>query len=136
LWDDDEGGNSYVGDPMAELRKENPDLLINIAASPFSYTHFDERIKVLSQQVTKSGRPLIYVNQIGAHMDIIFDGRSIALNNEGTKIGELKSFEEDLQFVTYYQQNITSTTASSKESIAEMALIHDALILGLRDYFQ
>ncbi|HBI88694.1 MAG TPA: NAD+ synthase, partial [Sphingobacterium sp.] len=84
LWDDDDGGNSYVGDPMAELRKENPDLLINIAASPFSYTHFDERIKVLSQQVTKSGRPLIYVNQIGAHMDIIFDGRSIALNNEGT----------------------------------------------------
>ncbi|WP_286777084.1 NAD+ synthase, partial [Sphingobacterium sp. UBA2074] len=136
LWDDDEGGNSYVGDPMAELRKENPDLLINIAASPFSYTHFDERIKVLSQQVKKSGRPLIYVNQIGAHMDIIFDGRSIALNNEGTKIAELKSFEEDLQFVTYHQQNITSTTASSKESIAEMALIHDALILGLRDYFQ
>lgn len=136
LWDDDEGGNSYVGDPMAELRKENPDLLINIAASPFSYTHFDERIKVLSQQVTKSGRPLIYVNQIGAHMDIIFDGRSIALDNEGTKIAELKSFEEDLQFVTYHQQNITSTTASSKVAIAEMALIHDALILGLRDYFQ
>jgi NAD+ synthetase len=136
LWDDDDGGNSYVGDPMAELRKENPDLLINIAASPFSYTHFDERIKVLSQQVTKSGRPLIYVNQIGAHMDIIFDGRSIALNNEGTKIAELKSFEEDLQFITYHKQNITSTTASSKESIPEMALIHDALILGLRDYFQ
>lgn len=136
LWDDDEGGNSYVGDPMAELRKENPDLLINIAASPFSYTHFDERIKVLSRQVNKSNCPLIYVNQVGAHMDIIFDGRSIALNNEGTKVAELKRFESDLQYVTYYQKNITSTTASSKEPVAEITLIHDALILGLRDYFQ
>ena len=136
LWDDDESGNSYVGDPMAELRKENPDLLINIAASPFSYTHFEERVNVLSQQVTKSGRPLIYVNQIGAHMDIIFDGRSIALNNEGTTVAELKSFEEDLQFITYHQQNIISTTAAPKHPKSEMELVHDALILGLRDYFQ
>ncbi|MFC3354218.1 NAD+ synthase [Sphingobacterium zeae] len=136
LWDDDEGGNSYVGDPMAELRKENPDLLINIAASPFSYTHFEERVNVLSQQVKKSGRPLIYVNQIGAHMDIIFDGRSIALNNEGTTVAELKSFEEDLQFITYHQQNIISTTAAPKHPKSEMELVHDALILGLRDYFQ
>ena len=136
LWDDDEGGNSYVGDPMAELRKENPDLLINIAASPFSYTHFEERVKVLSQQVKKSSRPLIYVNQIGAHMDIIFDGRSIALNNEGTTVAELKSFEEDLQFITYHQQNIISTTAAPKHPKSEMELVHDALILGLRDYFQ
>ncbi|MDQ1148869.1 NAD+ synthase (glutamine-hydrolyzing) [Sphingobacterium zeae] len=136
LWDDDEGGNSYVGDPMAELRRENPDLLINIAASPFSYTHFEERVKVLSQQVKKSGRPLIYVNQIGAHMDIIFDGRSIALNNEGTTVAELKSFEEDLQFITYHQQNIISTTAAPKHPKSEMELVHDALILGLRDYFQ
>lgn len=136
LWDDDENGNSYVGDPMEELRKEKPDLLINIAASPFSYAHFDKRVKILSQQVRKSGCPLVYVNQIGAHMDIIFDGRSLAFNNEGTKIAELKRFEEDLAFVTYHQQNITSTTASVKEPATEIALIHDALILGLRDYFQ
>ncbi|WP_433863306.1 NAD+ synthase [Sphingobacterium thalpophilum] len=136
LWDDDEGGNSYVGNPMAELQQENPDLLINIAASPFSYTHFDKRVTVLAQQVKKSKRPLIYVNQVGAHMDIIFDGRSMALNNEGGKIAELKRFEEDLQYVTYHQHNITSTTASVKDAVSDIALIHDALILGLRDYFQ
>lgn len=136
LWDDDEGGNSYVGNPMAELQQENPDLLINIAASPFSYTHFDKRVTVLEQQVKKSNRPLIYVNQVGAHMDIIFDGRSMALNNEGEKIAELKRFEEDLQYVTYHQRNITSTTASVKDAVSDIALIHDALILGLRDYFQ
>lgn len=136
LWDDDEGGNSYVGDPMEELRKANPDLLINIAASPFSYTHFEERVKVLARQVNKAQRPLIYVNQVGAHMDIIFDGRSLAFNNEGTKIAELKRFEDDLQYITYHQKNITSTTATIKEPVSEIALIHDALILGLRDYFQ
>ena len=64
LWDDD-GPNSYVGDIMLELAKENPDLIINIAASPFSYTHFESRKNVLQRNVIKASAPLIYVNQIG-----------------------------------------------------------------------
>jgi len=69
-------------------------------------------------------------------MDIIFDGRSLALSSDGTKVAELKRFDNDLQYVTYHQKNITSTTASIKDPEAEIALIHDALVLGLRDYFR
>jgi len=98
LWDDD-GPNSYVGDLMQDLAKEHPDLIINIAASPFSYTHFENRKNVLSRNVIKGNAPLIYVNQVGAHTDIIFDGRSLALNRKGELVSEMKSFEEDLQFV-------------------------------------
>lgn len=131
LWDDDDS-NSYVGDIMADLRKEEPTLIINIAASPFSYTHFDKRLTILKQQAKKAACPLIYVNQVGAHTDIIFDGRSIALDKNGNIIKELKSFEEDLQLV-----NIFSDTGKDEIAVkSEIALIHDALLLGLRDYFQ
>lgn len=130
LWDD-EVANSYVGDLMAELRKETPSLIINIAASPFSYTHFENRINVLKRNVIKAGCPLVYVNQIGAHTDIIFDGRSLALDRNGHILSELKRFEEDYTVV-----DIQAPAVHLEEKPAEMALIHDALILGIRDYFQ
>ncbi|UIR56234.1 NAD+ synthase [Sphingobacterium sp. SRCM116780] len=135
LWDDDEGNNSYVGDPMIELRQENPDLLINIAASPFSYTHFQNRVAVLQSHVTKAKCPLIYVNQVGAHMDIIFDGRSLAFDQNGNICCELKKFEEDFQVVEYSNHTILSDAVPIIVADQEIALIHDALLLGLRDYF-
>lgn len=135
LWDDD-GPNSYVGDIMLELAKENPDLIINIAASPFSYTHFESRKNVLKRNVIKASAPLIYVNQIGAQTDIIFDGRSLALNKKAEVILELKAFEEDLQFVELINNDLKSTVDYNPRKTSEISLIHDALILGLRDYFQ
>jgi len=135
LWDDD-GPNSYVGDIMLELAKENPDLIINIAASPFSYTHFESRKNVLKRNVIKASAPLIYVNQIGAQTDIIFDGRSLALNKKAEVILELKAFEEDLQFVELINNDLKSNVEYNPRKTSEISLIHDALILGLRDYFQ
>lgn len=140
LWDDD-ASNSYVGDIMADLRAENPSLIINIAASPFSYTHFENRINVLKRQVIKAGCPLVYVNQIGAHTDIIFDGRSLALDRNGNMIAALKGFEEDYQLIHIHDKapecskNNQSSSCCLLPQYTEMALIHQALILGLRDFF-
>ncbi|MGJ1269120.1 NAD+ synthase [Sphingobacterium spiritivorum] len=134
LWDDD-SSNSYVGDPMEELLRENPSLIVNIAASPFSYTHFENRLTVLRKQVARANCPLLYVNQVGAHMDIIFDGRSLALNKSGEIVRELGKFEEDLQVVTFENGDLASASSSITSGHTEIALIHEALILGLRDYF-
>lgn len=135
LWDDD-GPNSYVGDLMQNLSVENPDLIINIAASPFSYAHFHNRRNVLSRNVIKGNAPLIYVNQIGAHTDIIFDGRSLAFNKKADVILELNSFQEDLQYVNFENNDLTSEKESTgPKEFSEINLIHDALVLGLKDYF-
>ena len=135
LWDDD-GPNSYVGDLMQTLSLENPDLIINIAASPFSYTHFQNRKNVLSRNVIKGNAPLIYVNQIGAHTDIIFDGRSLAFNKKAEVISELNSFQEDLQYVTFQQNDLhREKDSGAPKEFSEIHLIHDAIILGLQDYF-
>lgn len=130
LWDDD-ASNSYVGDLMAELRKEAPAIIINIAASPFSYVHFENRINVLKRNVIKAGCPLVYVNHIGAHTDIIFDGRSLALDRNGNFLAELGRFEEDYRIV----DTSGKSAAANAEPPSEIGLIHEALVLGLRDYF-
>ena len=70
---------------MDELIKEQPDVMINIAASPFSYTHDEERIQVLADNAKKYKLPLFYVNQIGAQTEIIFDGGSLVFECTGRK---------------------------------------------------
>ena len=135
LWDDD-SDNSYVGDIMQDLLVENPDMVINIAASPFSYTHFETRLNILQRTAIKANTPLVYVNQVGAHTDIIFDGRSFALNKNGDLAVELAAFKEDVQYIHIEKDHVSGDMPSTiREKKSDIALIHDALVFGLKDYF-
>ncbi len=140
LWDDQPPSSGigrsklYSKSPMQELAKQNPDIIINIAASPFACGNYNRRMAVFQGNVNRYGLPLISVNQVGANTDLIFDGRSLCLNANGELSTVLKSFEDDLQIVEL------SDLASNKNSIQLerencIALIHDALVLGLKDYF-
>lgn len=133
LWDDDEQ-NSYVGDLMVELAQERPDIIINIAASPFSYSHFDKRVDVLRRNILKANAPLVYVNQVGGHMDIIFDGRSLAFDKSGNMLLQSARFAEDLQYIIWENGNLQGEALQTSTD-SEIALVHDALVYGLKDYF-
>jgi NAD+ synthase (glutamine-hydrolysing) len=134
----------YVSCPMDELIKESPDLMINIAASPFNYRHDENRIVVLSDNAKKYKLPLFYVNQVGAQTEIIFDGGSLVFDEEGTLRAEMKYFEEDLQLFDLDDikrfGNASSTEMPSPSPTegrpSDIAQIHDALILGIQDYFR
>ncbi|MBC7616813.1 MAG: NAD+ synthase [Pedobacter sp.] len=126
----------YVSCPMDELMKESPDLMINIAASPFNYQHDENRIKILSDNAKKYKLPLFYVNQVGAQTEIIFDGGSLLFDEEGELKAEMKYFEEDLQVFDIDEvQNVKSKYPAAPREM-DIAQIHDALILGIQDYFR
>jgi len=126
----------YIHNPMDELIKQSPDLMINIAASPFSYLHDDERVEVLSRNASQYGLPLLYVNQVGAQTEIIFDGGSMAFNKEGVLIDELAYFKEDFKIYTFEENELKGLDAITHQAIPDIAQIHDALILGIQDYFR
>ena len=126
----------YVSCPMDELMKESPDLMINIAASPFNYQHDENRIKILSDNAKKYKLPLFYVNQVGAQTEIIFDGGSLVFDEEGELKAEMKYFEEDLQVFDIDEvQNVKNKYPAGPRKM-DIAQIHDALILGIQDYFR
>jgi NAD+ synthase (glutamine-hydrolysing) len=126
----------YTISPAERLSKFNPDFLINIAASPFSYTHEESRQNILTGNAKNHKLPVIYLNQVGANTELIFDGDSVIINKKGTVIGRLKAFEEDL--ITYDIETIIKNTETETkyESSAGIKKIHDALILGIKDYFE
>ncbi|QPH41595.1 NAD+ synthase [Pedobacter endophyticus] len=125
----------YVSNPMDELIKEQPDMMINIAASPFSYTHDDERIQVLGDNAKKYNLPVFYVNQVGAQTEIIFDGGSLVFDADGAMKAEMKYFEEDLQVFDLEEILNVRNKYPKMERLTDIEQIHDALVLGIKDYF-
>lgn len=126
----------YVSNPMDELIKEEPDVMINIAASPFSYTHDDARIKVLADNAKKYHLPVFYVNQVGAQTEIIFDGGSLVFDADGEMKAEMKYFEEDMQVFDLSEIVNVRNKYPKADRSADVEQIHDALILGIKDYFR
>lgn len=122
----------YKVSPMEELMAHKPELMINIAASPFDYEQAQERLAVLKWNVAKYNLPLVYVNHVGAQTELIFDGGSLYLSANAELQHLLPSFEEQtLPIETEKPSHLISINTNTK-----IASIHDALVLGIRDYFQ
>lgn len=125
----------YVSNPMDVLIAQNPDVMINIAASPFSYQHDDERLVVLSGNAKKYQLPLLYVNQVGAQTEIIFDGGSMVFDNQGNLLDEMPYFKEHLRTYTLNGSAIEGYVPITHAELPDVAQIHDALVMGIQDYF-
>ncbi|MFM6976752.1 MAG: NAD+ synthase [Sphingobacteriaceae bacterium] len=126
----------YVSEPMEQLAAEQPDLMINIAASPFAYNHDEERLQILGDNCRKYQLPLFYVNQIGAQTEIIFDGGSLVFNKKGEVLDELPYFDEVIRVYEFEHKQINGLAPQILPRQTDITQIHQALILGIRDYFQ
>lgn len=138
LWNFDDDP-LYTFWPMKELILQEPVLMINIAASPFSVKHADERRKILEKNVREFRLPLLYVNQVGGHADILFDGGSLAFHSDGQLASQMATFTED--FCVYDidtgsgKIRNAELVASKRRDDDEIAMLHKALVMGISDYF-
>jgi NAD+ synthase (glutamine-hydrolysing) len=129
----------YTTTPMDELIKMEPDLIINIAASPYSKTQIAERQHILSNNAIKYQLPIFYVNHIGAQTHLIFDGGSCVVSDEGLVLKELAYFSEDMQHFDVSKGNKVVISGDLNTGSAERNLyadIEDALVLGIKQYFE
>ena len=139
--------------PMDKLMEQQPQLMINISASPFDYNHEEDRKAVVRQNVLKYGRPMVYCNAVGAQTEIVFDGGSLVYDGNGNLIKELKFFEEDYFLADVLENNIAAPSSTFEKNTPErtspkpeevvsfltnennIGQIYQALLLGIRDYF-
>jgi len=140
LWDSQPVENSFAKDklytisPMEKFAVHNPDLVINIAASPFSYDQDSNRKNILIDNAFRYNVPIVYVNQVGAQTEIIFDGNSMVLNSKGKVVTKLVSFKEDYKIISF--DDIENLPSLKEEKQTHIAKINDALTLGIKDYFE
>lgn len=126
----------YTICPMDQLIKEKPDLMINIAASPFAYNHDEERVRILGDNCRKYKLPLFYVNQVGAQTEIIFDGGSLVFDDSGLLLDEMAYFSEEIKIYEFEDKQVKGFKPKEHDAQNDIQQIHDALILGIKDYFQ
>ncbi|MCR4317460.1 MAG: NAD+ synthase [Planctomycetes bacterium] len=124
----------YTVDPLTELAKLGAEMVVNISASPFWTGKIEMRTNLVSAQARHHRLPVILVNQVGANDELIFDGSSVVCDSAGNVLRRLPSFEEAVEiFDTDHPGPQTSQSAQGARG-APLQEVHDALVLGIRDY--
>lgn len=138
LWNINENP-MYVLNPMSELAKQQPHVMINIAASPFNKKQAAIRTQVMKDNVNEYKIPLFYVNHIGAQTQLIFDGGSMVLDANAEVVDTFEFFEEERRSYTLEFGEATAAIKAHKKTQQTahetMELIYRALVLGIREYF-
>lgn len=135
--------------PMDQLMDQQPDVMLNISASPFDYTHDEDRKSVIKANVQKYKIPMFYCNSVGSQTEIIFDGASLVFDKDANLCGALPMFQEAMS--TWELNDDGSINAPILEPASRVpdkelnpatlepglniAQVYDALIMGIRDYF-
>lgn len=133
LWNIDDQ-KMYKLVPMDELQKDNPTLMINLSGSPYSYNHVEKRRNRMQQNAKMYSLPLCYVNQVGGNTDILFDGGSMFINKNGDIVEECTFYHEDFKLIEWSSGSVYPDKHQDYYDY-DISLIHDALLMGIRDYF-
>nr|WP_255666519.1 NAD+ synthase [Haladaptatus sp. DYF46] len=125
----------YHEDPIEDLVDAGANLLVNCSASPFYGGKGEFRERLFGAHARDHGKWLVFVNQIGANDELIFDGRSFVVAPDGTVACRLAAFEQD--FAVYdvpLDAESPATVDVAHEPPIGPAEIRSALALGIRDY--
>jgi NAD+ synthase (glutamine-hydrolysing) len=130
----------YAVDPVKKLMTQKPDLIINLSASPFDVHHQSERIRVLRHHAIETCLPIVYCNAVGAQTDLIFDGASMVMGANGNIQTQCPAFVEGVFELDWTgksadKANESISFSQSFNSDLNIESIHDALVMGIRDYF-
>ena len=139
----------YTNCPMDMLIQQAPDVMLNLSASPFDYTHDQDRRAAVKANVLKYKIPMFYCNGVGSQTEIVFDGNSLVFDKDANLCGKLGSFKEDLQsFILHDDGTVdgdflqkaehipnTELNPQTFEPALNIPLVFEALVMGIKDYF-
>ncbi len=135
--------------PMDILMNQQPDIMINISASPFDYTHIEDRKAIIKSNVVKYKMPLLYCNAVGSQTEIVFDGASLVFDKDANLCYRLSQFKEELAEINVCDNGtIDAEIIEPASALPDQELdppfysaglnipqVYEAIILGIRDYF-
>lgn len=139
----------YRNCPMDELMAQQPDIMLNLSASPFDYTHVEDRKAIVKRNTGKYRLPMLYCNCTGSQTEIVFDGGSLVFDADSNLVKQLPLFEEAIEIVEWKEDGhfdlpvLVPAAALPDEEFSPAQLdpalctaeIYQAILTGIRDYF-
>jgi NAD+ synthase (glutamine-hydrolysing) len=132
MWSREEmlGQPLYSCDPIHDLATLGAQVVFNVSASPYFVDKHDFRLGLMADHAQRNHVPLLFVNQVGGNDELIFDGCSSVVDATGAVVGQARAFSEDLLLV-----DLDHLATTRHEPCPHAAAgLHDALVLGVRDY--
>ena len=120
--------DQWVEGPISSLCQSNIDIVVSLNASPFQLNKQSERINICKNYALKFDITFIYVNMVGGQDEVVFDGNSFMVNNQGDVSLQLPAFKE--LCVAHIDTSFTPSLASNE------SLIYSAIVLATKDYIQ
>ncbi|MEN9382467.1 MAG: hypothetical protein RI940_1350 [Bacteroidota bacterium] len=135
--------------PMDKMIDQSPDIILNLSASPFDYTHDEDRKATIKSNVEKYKKPLFYCNAVGSQTEIVFDGGSLVFDKDANLCGALPMFESALAYfecnddgtinapILESADRLPNKELNPKILVPELNIdqVYKALVLGVSDYF-
>lgn len=136
-WNDH--GQDYPLNPFKRLRDAAPDLVISINASPSHTGQREQRQRIFSAASRNNGLPILYVNQIGGHDQLVYDGASFAVEPQAGVVFEAARFAEEVSTLRFDNGHFLTLDRAAPapvaaEGLPAMAFYQRQIVLGLRDY--
>ena len=138
-WNDD--GQDYAVNPFQRLADAAPDLVVSINASPSNIGKREQRHAVFTAACAKHKLPLLYVNQVGGHDQLVYDGASFAVSAQGVVVYEAKRFAQDVTTVcfdpvtqAFAQRDGADLPLVPQAGLPTMEFYRQQIVLGLKDY--
>ena len=125
----------WYKDTAQHLKDNGADILIVINGSPFNSKQNDERLKCATRRVQETTLPLIYINQAGAQDELVFDGASFILKENGELAFQGHEFDEGIYHTSFNKK--TNWHIEHDKTIKQLSYseaMYMALVIGLRDY--
>jgi NAD+ synthetase len=142
LWAHDPafGRHLYGRDPVEVYRAQKVDLLLSLSASPYVWGKPEHRERLHAETSQKLGVPLVYVNQVGATDEILFDGGSFVTNARGEIVGRLPYFKPSFGLVEIAAEAPAwiAPPAAEREDRApsDIEVLSRGLVVGIQEYFR
>ncbi len=140
----------YRNCPMDIMMAQQPDIMLNLSASPFDYTHVEDRKAIVKLNTQKYKLPMVYCNCVGSQTEIVFDGGSLVFDKDSNLVKQLPLFAEAFDVVELKDDgtfNLPVIVQAAELPDAEfnpteldhnlcIAEVYDAIVMGIRDYFK
>jgi NAD+ synthetase len=136
-WNDD--GRDYAVNPFARLQDAAPDMVVSINASPSNVGKREQRHDIFCRASARHGFPIVYVNQIGGHDQLVYDGASFIVDPKQGVVFEAKQLETDTATLTFAQKRFTDAAgrplvAGPATALSKEEFYRRQIVLGMRDY--
>ena len=121
---------------VQQLAQLNVETVLVLNASPYEVGKPQHRILTLKELAKQLNLHLVYSNQVGGQDDLVFDGTSFIINNNGDVAFQAPSFKEDLYIIDYEIENKAYKAVAPAPALDTMAEIYQSLVMATRDYVQ